>query len=407
MNLPYFIAKRYFFSRKKKNFINVIAIISMLVVAIGTAALVIVLSVFNGMEDLLRSIYGSFDSELEFKPKEGKSFIITEAFLSEIKNTPGILSITEVIEDNVLVKYNQSQQLVKMKGVSDNFIEQHDLKKHIRQGEFLFQKDGIQYAIIGAGIQYSMAISLKESFYPLQLFYPKHMKPGTIDPSKMYSRDNIMPGGVFALEQQYDDEYIFVPLQFAQNLLNYGDKRTAIELSIKQGFDVKEVQASLLAKFGAEYYIRNSDEQHADLYKVLKIEKLFVFIIFSLIVGIASINIFFSLSMLVIEKKHDNSILYSMGASPKMIRKIFLAEGAIIAFIGAGSGLILGFVLSWLQENYGLVSMGVQTSILDAYPIKIIASDFVFSAVCILIITFLASIQPAMRAAKEKHLKVG
>lgn len=378
----------------------------MLVVAIGTAALVIVLSVFNGMEDLLRSIYGSFDAELEFKPKEGKSFQVSAAFLNEIKSIEGVASITEVIEDNVLVKYNQSQQLVKMKGVSDNFIEQNSLRQNIRQGEFSFKKDGIRYAILGAGIQYSMAISLKESFYPLQFFYPKNMKPGVIDPSKMYSRGNIMPGGVFALEQQYDNNYIFVPLDFAQKLLDYGDKRTSLEIFIKKGYLIADVQQTLLKKYDKEFHVRNGDEQHADLYKVLKIEKLFVFIIFSLIVAIASINIFFSLSMLVIEKRHDNSILFSMGASPNIIRKIFLMEGAIIAFIGSGTGLLLGFGLSWLQETYGLVSMGTETSILEAYPVKILAADFGYVTGCILIITLLASIQPAMRAAREKHLKV-
>lgn len=378
----------------------------MLVVAIGTAALVIVLSVFNGMEDLLRSIYGSFDSELEMKPVEGKSFSVSDAFLNQIENVEGVSSVIEVIEDNVLVKYNQSQLLVKMKGVSDSFIEHNDLKTAIRQGEFEFEKEGIQYAIIGAGIQYSMAINLKESFYPLQVFYPRNIKPGVVDPSKMYSRGNIMPGGVFALEQQYDNNYIFVPLEFAKKLLDYGNRRTALEIFVKEGHSISDVQKKMIAAFGSDFYVRNSDQQHADLYKVLKIEKLFVFIIFSLIVGIASINIFFSLSMLVIEKKHDNSILYSMGASPKMIKKIFLAEGAIIAFIGAGSGLLLGFVLSWLQQNYGLISMGTETSILEAYPVKILAADFWYAAGCIILITFFASIQPAMRAAKEKHLKL-
>ena len=378
----------------------------MLVVAIGTASLVIVLSVFNGMEELLRSIYSSFDAELEFKPIEGKSFQVSDAFLDELKNLEGVASITEVIEDNVLVKYNQSQQLVTMKGVSDNFIEQNAAKFHLRQGEFRFEDEGIKYAIIGAGIQYAMAISLKESFYPLQIFYPKNMQPGVINPSKMYSRGNIMPGGVFALEQQYDNNYIFVPLDFAQKLLDYGDRRTSLEIFVKKGHEIDDVQQALLAVYGNDFHIRNGDEQHADLYKVLKIEKLFVFIIFSLIVAIASVNIFFSLSMLVIEKKHDNSVLFSMGASPNLIRRIFLAEGAIIAFIGAGSGLLLGFGLSWMQQNYGLVSMGTETSILESYPIKILAADFGYAAGCIVFITFVASIQPAIRAARRKNLKL-
>ncbi|MEQ6118695.1 FtsX-like permease family protein [Reichenbachiella sp. MALMAid0571] len=407
MNFPLFIANRYFFSKKKKNFINVIAIISMAVVAIATAALIIALSVYNGMEGLLRSIYGSFDAELSISPAEGKSFVLTDEILKEISKVPGVENITEVIEDNVLLKYNESQKLVKMKGLSDNFIEHSNMNPYIVDGRFTFRKDSVQYAILGNGIRYALSINMQDDFYPLQFFYPKNVKPGGLDPSNYFSRANIMPGGVFRLEQHYDDEYVFVPLDFAQNLLNYGDKRTSLEITTNRAISVAEVQEQLIAVLGDDFRVLNSDQQHADLYKILRIEKLLVFLIFSLIIGIASINIFFSLSMLVIEKRRDIAVLLAMGASTHKIRRIFLSEGAIIAFVGSGVGLLLGLTIAWLQETFGLVSMGGGESlILTAYPVEIQLADFIYTALCIIMITFLASIHPAIMAPKNQSLKV-
>ena len=407
MNFPLFIANRYFFSKKKKNFINVIAIISMAVVAIATAALIIALSVYNGMEGLLRSIYGSFDAELSISPIEGKSFVLTDEMLKEINGVAGVENITEVIEDNVLLKYNESQKLVKMKGLSDNFIESSNMNPYIVDGRFAFRKDSVQYAIVGNGIRYALSINMQDDFYPLQFFYPKNVKPGALDPSNYFSRANIMPGGVFRLEQHYDDEYVFVPLDFAQNLLNYGDKRTSLEITTTDNVTIEEVQDQLIAVLGDDFRVLNSDQQHSDLYKILRIEKLLVFLIFSLIIAIASINIFFSLSMLVIEKRRDIAVLLAMGASTHKIRRIFLSEGAIIAFAGSGIGLILGLTIAWLQETFGLVSMGGGESlILTAYPVEIQLADFIYTALCIIMITFLASIHPAIMAPNNQNLKV-
>ena len=379
----------------------------MAVVAIATAALIIALSVYNGMEGLLRSIYGSFDAELSISPTEGKSFVLTDAMLIEINGVAGVESITEVIEDNVLLKYNESQKLVKMKGLSDNFIESSNMNPYIVDGRFAFRKDSVQYAIVGNGIRYALSINMHDDFYPLQFFYPKNVKPGALDPSNYFSRANIMPGGVFRLEQHYDDEYVFVPLDFAQNLLNYGDKRTSLEITTNDAVSIAEVQEQLIKVLGDGFRVLNSDQQHADLYKILRIEKLLVFLIFSLIIGIASINIFFSLSMLVIEKRRDIAVLLAMGASTHKIRRIFLSEGAIIAFVGSGIGLLLGLTIAWLQEAFGLVSMGGGESlILTAYPVEIQLADFIYTALCIIMITFLASIHPAIMAPNNQNLKV-
>lgn len=407
MNFPVFIAKRYFFSEKKKNFINVISMISMLVLATATAALVIALSVYNGMEGLLRSIYGTFDAEISISPVEGKSFELTDDMLTKIEAIEGVAYVTEVIEDNVLLKYNESQKLVTMKGMSDNFLERTAMEQSIVEGQFSFQEDSIQYAILGNGIGYELSINMKNDFYPLQFFYPKSVQAGSMDPSKYFSKANIMPGGVFRLEQQYDNDYVFVPLSFARDLLKYGNKRTSLEITSTDLISVDELQKHLILLLGSKFDVLTSDQQHADLYKILKIEKLLVFIIFSLIIGIASINIFFSLSMLVIEKRRDIAVLTAMGTPAKKIRQIFFTEGAIIALVGSGVGLSLGFLIAWLQDTFGLVSMGGgQSLILSAYPVDIQLADFVYTAICIILITFLASIQPAIMAPKNIDLKV-
>ncbi|RJE73015.1 FtsX-like permease family protein [Reichenbachiella sp. MSK19-1] len=403
MRLPLFISRRYFFSKKKKNFINIIAIISMLVVAIGTAALIIVLSVFNGMEDLLRSIYGQFDTAMQVMPAQGKSFQYTDDLKFKINSIDGVMGITEVIEDNALLKYNNSEMVVKIKGLSEDFIEQGRMKNAIKHGEFALQDGKRPLAIVGRGIQFNLGISLRNEFTFMEFYYPKNVKPGSLNPSKYYSHAIISPGGVFALEQHYDDNYVFVPITFAEKLLDYQGKRTALEISIDSPESTARIQEALQASLGSDYIVRNADQQHEDLYKILKIEKLFVFIVFSLIVAIASINIFFSLSMLVTEKKADISLLFAMGATRSMIRKIFLTEGAIIAFIGSGCGLILGFSIAWLQESFGIISMGVESAVMQAYPIKIIASDFVYTSISIILITFLAGVQPSLRAASQSQ----
>lgn len=405
-SFPLFVARRYFFSKRKKNFINVIAFISMMVVAIGTAALIIVLSVFNGMEALLRSIYGSFDAELLVTASQGKSFEVDAARIDSIEAMDGIGSVTQIIEDQALIRYNEAQMVVRLKGMTDNPETRKRMQGSLVEGELLFEKDNASYAIIGRGIQYALSISMRDDFYPLQVFYPKNVKPGTIDPSKYYKRGNIMTGGIFALEQHYDDNYVFVPLKFAEELFDYHGKRTSLEINLDGTVAANAVQQELKNQLGTSFTVLNGDEQHSDLYKVLRIEKLFVFIIFSLIIGIASINIFFALSMLVIEKRSDIAVLNAMGAQSSLIRRVFLTEGAIIAFVGAASGLVLGYSLSLAQQKFGLISMGAQSSIVEAYPVRIVAGDFFYTAFAIILITFLASIQPAIRASRTNGIEL-
>ncbi len=404
MNLPFFIARKYFLSKKKKNFINIISIISMIGVAVGTMSLIIGLSFFNGLEDILRGLYSSFDPELKVEPVKGKSFEINDDFLEAINAVPGVAIVTEVVEDNALAMYNDTQMVIKIKGVGDNFISQHRLDKHIVHGELVFKKDNAPRAIVGSGVQYALSISANNDFYPLQIFYPKNVNPGALNPSGYYNKENIMPGGFFKIEKQYDESFIFVPLDFALRLMDYGNKRTSLEIQVQDGASVAETKDALTKLLGSNFRILTNEEQHSDLFKILKWEKIFVFITFSFIVAVASFNIFFSLTMLAIEKKKDVSVLYALGATDKLIRRIFLSEGALIGLSGGILGMVSGLGLSYLQQKYGVISMGMQTSIVDAYPVVIKPFDVVFTAAAAVVITLLASYRPAFLAARSKSV---
>ncbi|ALD22197.1 MULTISPECIES: ABC transporter permease [unclassified Hymenobacter] len=402
MNVALLIARRYFSSKKKRNIISIISNISMVGVAVGTMALIIVLSVFNGLEDLVRSLYGKSDPDLKITALKGKSFEVDAPLLTRLRAMPGVALVTEVIEDNALLRYHDRQMVVKMKGVSDNFFAQSNIDSALVQGDHRLEKEGGEYALIGAGVQHELSIALDNRLAPLTLLYPRNTGKRTLsfNPENAFNELPILAGGVFLIEQNIDDSYVFVPLNFAQKLLNYGDKRTSLEVKVSQSRTIEEVKGEVKELLGPKFSVLDSDEQHVSLLKAIKVEKMFVFITFAFILLIASLNIFFSLSMLVIDKRKDVAILQAMGAGQRTIRNIFLFEGAIVAQVGAITGLVIGVTICWLQQTFHLVSMGMATSVVDSYPVKMQLSDIVWTGVAIIIITIVVSIRPALSASK-------
>ncbi len=375
--------------------------ISMLVVGIGTMALIIVLSVFNGLEGLLRSTYGSFDPEIIVTVNRGKSFVFTDDLREKIESIEAVDLIAEVIEDNVLIKYKNAQRVVRMKGVSESFVHQERLQNSLVYGELKLSEKDLNYAIIGRGVQYDLSINPNNDFFSLQVYYPKNIGPGITNPSKLYNSKRAIPASVFSVEKYYDENYIIVSLDFAIDLLSYDQKRTALEISLKPGQDEQKAALKLKNLISDDYIVRSGDELHADLFKFMKWEKLIVFMTFFLIIAIASINIYFSLTMLVIDKKKDIATLYALGASKKVIQVIFLSVGMIISFAGATLGLTLGLMISGLQQKYGFVSMGMQSALMTAYPVIISVSDILITAFSIILITLLATVQPALLSTKN------
>ncbi|SIO07839.1 FtsX-like permease family protein [Algoriphagus halophilus] len=406
MTLSFFIARRYFRSKKKRNFITILSTISMVGVAVGTMALVIVMSVFNGLEDLIRGLFASFDAELKIEAAEGKSFEVTEDWLDSIRSLEGVEVLTEVIEDNALFDYNGNQIVARLKGVSDNFLDQGRFKNGYFWGDTTLGTDLRPAAILGRGVGFFLSVNLNDVIVPLKVFYPKAPRSAaTIDPNQLYSSAILDPVAFFSIERQFDDEYVIAPLEFAKNLLNYGNRRTSLEIKVEESHSINSIQSSLKELLGPRFLVKNTDEQHAGLLRTVKLEKLFVFLTLTFILAIASFNIFFSLSMLAIEKKKDIAVLKAMGAPDKLISRIFLKQGALIALSGAIIGLILGFLICLAQEKFGLVSLGISSAVIDSYPVKIAWTDFIWISLAVIGITLLASYRPAFIASKVDTVK--
>jgi len=402
MNVPLLIAKRYFRSKNKRNIITIISNISMIGVAVGTMALIIVLSVFNGLEDLVRTLYSKSDPNLVISAVKGKAFPVNTAMLNKLEKTPGVALLTEVIEDNALLQYHDRQMVVKMRGLSDNYFGQSGIDSSIREGDHRLRRDSVEYALVGAGVKHELSIALDNRFSPLRMLYPRNTgrKTLSMNPDKAFNEQTLLAGGTFLIEQHMDDSYIFVPLSFAQRLLDYGDRRTALYVKVGESFEIDQVKQQLREELGPSFTVLDSDEQHVSLLRAIKVEKLFVFITFAFILLIASLNIFFSLSMLVIDKKKDIAVLLAMGASERAVRRTFLYVGAIVALVGAAAGLVFGVAICWLQQTFGIVSMGMATSVVDSYPVKMQLSDIVLTCLAIILITLAVSIRPAVNASK-------
>ena len=373
---------------------------SMLGIGIGTMATIAVLSVFNGLEDLNRSIFKSFDPDIKVSAVEGKAFAIEKDKLTKLKQIKGIDYVTEVIQDNALVMYEEGKMVVTLKGVDSTFQKNSRLKGSLVEGSFLLHKDDIDYAFIGGNVYGALNISLDNILEPLEIWYPKNQKKLSLIPENNINKKVINISGVYALEQFHDD-YVYVPLSVAQELTEFEDKRTALEIQLKPEADADKIQDDVKRIFGDKFLVQNQDEQNANLFRAIKIEKLFIFIALIFIIGVASFNIFFSLTMLVIDKKEEVKTLYAMGADDSLIKRIFFSEGAIISFIGTTVGLILGLLFCLTQARFGWLGLGMDSAVVDAYPVKINPMDFLITAVAVVVITLLVSYFPAKRATNE------
>ncbi|MBD2756035.1 ABC transporter permease [Spirosoma validum] len=402
MNLPTWIARRYFFSRRKRSFISWLSILSMLGVGVGTMALIVVLSVFNGMEELNRQIFKTFEADMTISPKQGKRFLATPTLLSRLRQTPGVSLLTPVAQDNALARYVRAQTVIKLKGVDDNYLQRQQLDSAMLEGKRLLRRDGVNYAIIAEGIRNDLSVSPVDILTPLEILYPKSGQTMSVLNPDAFNRETLTVSGVFFIESRYDN-FVLAPLTVARDLFGYGkDEVTSLEIQLNPGTNENGVKKALQAAAGDNVLVQSRDDLNVDLYRAIYVEKLLVAITLAFIILAASINIFFTLSMLVIEKKADIRILFALGATKGMVRRIFLTEGTLIALIGAFTGLVLGVTLCVLQEKYGLIGMGMVSSIIDAYPVRLQFTDIGLTVVLVVLITVLTSWLPAQRAANTQ-----
>lgn len=391
MKLTLFIAGRYLVSKKKQNIINIISAISMGGIIVGTLALVIVLSVFNGFTDLITSFFSRFDPDLKIIPAEGKMFDPHQPEFQRIKNNPNVVHYAEIIEDVVLLRYGNQVYPATMKGVPENFRQYTSIDSLIVDGSFYLEKEGINYSAVGQGVAYYLGLS--PSFpEPIQVYVPKKGNQALINSVRSVNQGLVYPSGVFAVLEEIDSKYIIVSQQFAARLFDSGNLVTSVELGIKPGAKIKKIQKEIEKNLGSSFHVKNKYQQHDLAYKTMLSEKWIAYLILVFILIIASFNILGSLSMLIIDKKDDIMILQSMGATPKTIRLIFLFEGWMISLVGAVIGTFLGLLLCWLQITFGFVSLPTGGSFLiTAYPVRVIFSDILIILLVVILIGFVAS----------------
>ncbi len=394
MNFSFYIAKRYLFAKKSRNVINIISAISVVGVSIGTMALIVILSVFNGFDNLVQSLFNSFDPDIKITIKEGKTFSSGTERIQNLKKLKGVLYMSEIIEENALLKYDDRQYIVIVKGVSDEFINMSGIDSMIIDGEFILKENKNNYAVIGQGVALNLAVGLN-FITPINIYVPKRTQKVSLNPEKAFSRKYIFPSGIFAIQQDFDSRYIIVPIDFARDLLDYSNEVSAIELKLDPVFNKDKIQEEIKKHLGTGYEVKNRFEQQELLYKIMKSEKWAIFLILTFILIIASFNVIGSLTMLIIEKKKDIDTLRSLGTNLSVLRKIFLFEGWMISILGAILGLMTGTIICWIQQHFGLIKIqGSDSFVIDTYPVYMELPDFIYVFLTVLFIGYLAAWYP-------------
>jgi lipoprotein-releasing system permease protein len=394
LNLPLFIALRYLFSKKKQNIINIISAISVAGIIVGTMALVIVLSVFNGFNSLIETFFSNFDPDLKITASHGKMFVPADSRFEKIQNLQGVLHYAEVIEEVALLKYGSQQYPAVVKGVPENYSNYTNIDTLMVDGIFMLEDKGMDYAVVGQGVAYNLGLGL--SFVdPIRIFVPKKGRQASVNLARSLNFDYIFPAGVFSVLEEIDSKYMIVPYHFAADLFESENRVSAVELGIDPKVKTKKLQKEIQKILGDSFHVKNKYQQHDLVFRTMKSEKWASYLILVFILIVASFNMLGSLSMLIIDKKEDLFTLRSMGADSQLIRKIFLFEGWLISFFGAVIGALLGIFVCWLQIQFEIISLpGTGSFIISAYPVKIIISDILLILGIVLGIGFIASWYP-------------
>ena len=380
MKLAFYIARRYLFSKKTQNVINVISGISILGITVGTFALIVILSAFNGLENLVVSLFNSFDPDIKISLAEGKTFSKDAFPEEEIKNVEGVVHYTEVLEESALLEHQKQQYIATIKGVSKEFIQMSGLDSMMVNGSLILEEKGIPYAVVGQGIAYSLAINVNDAFSPITIYMPKTGRNIDLNPKNSFTKRNIQASGVFSIQKDFDTKYVLIPLFFAQELLKKEGQLSAIELSISPTANKKKIKEELIKIAGDNFSVKTRIEQHQLLYKIMKSEKWAVFLILTFILILATFNSIASITMIIFDKKKDINMLSCMGAGLPLIKSIFLIEGILITVIGNILGLCLGILICYLQQTYKLINFE-GNFVTDSIPVNIETMD-VFLIFC-------------------------
>lgn len=395
MNFPFFIARRYLFSKKSTHAINIISAISATGVAVATMALVVTLSVFNGFHDLVASFFTSLDPQLEIVPTEGKTASASDPLLLKVRQMPQVEVATECLKDQALAVYYGRQQMVTVMGVDDTFERMSRIDEILYgDGTFMLSAANLNFATVGIRLAETLGMNAHWDG-SLLLYAPR--KTGQLDmanPTDGFVVDSLIsPGVVFMAKQgKYDRDHVIVPLDFARNLFNQQGRLSSLQLRLKNGSDLDKVKGEIKDVVGDRYQVLDRYEQQADTFRIMEVEKFIAYIFLTFILIVASFNIIGSISMLIIDKKDDVRTLRHLGANDKQISRIFLFEGRITSILGAVCGILLGLLLCWLQQEFGLVALGKSsgTFVVDAYPVSVHPSDVVIVFLTVVVVSYIA-----------------
>lgn len=398
-----FIAWRHLFSKKKHSIVNIISIISAVGVLSGTAALIIVLSVFNGMENLVVNSFNSFNPDLKITLKEGKSFAMDSFPLEKLRKIDGVKAVEEVVSDLVLVEYQNKQHLIELKGVSKTYAQNSGFDTLIIDGDFALQQNGCEAGVMGEIAAGMLQVNLNGADL-YKVYYPKRLRKNLGDPMKSFNTNYLTPSGVFSSFTDYDSKFLICSINFSRTLMSYEDEATSVEIYVKNAKKTNHIQEEVQNIVGDKFLVQNRFQQEEMLFKTMHTEKLMIFVILAFILLIAIFNIIGTLAMIIIEKQEDTQVLNYLGADKSLIRRIFMMEGMIISFVGGLVGMILGFVVCMIQQAFHVIPLGDGTSnyIVDYYPVKIEGIDFLIVFATIFIISLIISAIPIQQINHKK-----
>ncbi len=397
MNLPFRIARRYLFSKKSTNAINIISGISIFGLSIGTAALILVLSVFNGFEDLITGLFSNFNPDIKVQPIEGKTFEVDSLQFAKIKQLEGVAFVSKTVEEVAMFKYKGSEEIGIIKGVDHNFKNVTQLDSTLREGDYLLDNNGKPMAVIGLGMRNRLSVNIDDPFNAITVYMAKRGKVGLM--SDPFRKKIIYPVGTFSIQQEFDSQYIITSLAFAQELLDVKNAISFLELRLSENANKEKVITAIQTILGDDVLIKDRYRQDEAFLKLMNIEKWMSFAILSLTLLLVAFNLIGSLWMIVIEKKKDIAILKSMGANKLLIRNIFLSEGLFMCLLGIATGFFIAILLYIAQKMFGIVPIP-EGFVIASYPISMRLYDFIVVAITVVIIGMLAAIPPAYRAMR-------
>lgn len=401
----YFLfAWRYFKAKKSTNAINIIAWISIIAIVIGTAALVLVLSVFNGFEGLVKSLYSSFYTDLKITPAGGKTMTVTPAQLQKLKGLDGIKNYSLVLEEKALVKNGDYQSVVYLKGVDEQYRYVSGVADNLVNGEYDLGTTDEPKLILGAGVEGALGIVADRNIFSLKIHLPRKTGTEQLDELNGISNDTIRSSAAFRIQQDFDNKYGITNIGFVRRALQLApDEYSGIEIQLKDPAASRELKKQLGPVFGDRYVIRDKYEQNRSLYSIMNVERWVIYGVLCLILVVAAFNMIGALTMLVLEKQKDISVLHALGADRNFIQRIFLSEGMLLALIGGITGMLLALLIAWLQLQFHIIPLTGGSFLIDYFPVKLRLADFGLVGVTVLVIALLASALPAQKAARQEY----